>query len=40
MTQTFGSAFDVIKDNYDLDTLREIADHGCASGEADIDACY
>ena len=27
-------AFDSIKESYDLDTLREIVDHGCASGVA------
>ena len=27
-------AYDVIKDQYDLDTLKEIAEHGCASGVA------
>ena len=28
------SAFDSIKESYDLDTLREIRDHGCQSGVA------
>ena len=28
------SAFDSIKESYDLDTLREIVDHGCQSGVA------
>ena len=28
------SAFDSIKESYDLDTLREIRDHGCSSGVA------
>ena len=28
------SAFESIKDSYDLDTLREIRDHGCSSGVA------
>ena len=28
------TAFDTIKDQYDLDTLREIMTHGCASGVA------
>ncbi len=28
------SAFETIKDVYDIDTLREIAEHGCASGVA------
>ena len=27
-------AYDVIKDQYDLDTLKEIAEHGCSSGVA------
>ena len=27
-------AFDSIKESYDLDTLREIRDHGCSSGVA------
>ena len=27
-------AYDVIKDQYDLDTLKEIAEQGCASGVA------
>ena len=27
-------AFDSIKDQYDLDTLREIVEHGCSSGVA------
>jgi len=27
-------AYDVIKDQYDLDTLKEIAEHGCVSGVA------
>ena len=27
-------AYDVIKDQYDLDTLKEIVEHGCASGVA------
>ena len=27
-------AFDSIKESYDLDTLREIVEHGCASGVA------
>ena len=27
-------AFDTIKDQYDLDTLREIVEHGCQSGVA------
>ena len=27
-------AFDSIKESYDLDTLREIVDHGCVSGVA------
>ena len=28
------SAFDSIKDQYDIDTLQEIFDHGCVSGVA------
>ena len=28
------TAFDSIKDQYDLDTLKEIVEHGCASGVA------
>ena len=28
------TAFDSIKESYDLDTLREIVDHGCQSGVA------
>ena len=28
------TAFDTIKDQYDLDTLREIMEHGCQSGVA------
>ena len=40
MTQTFGSAFDVIKDQYDLDTLREITQHGCVSGVASFHIYY
>ena len=28
------SAFDTIKEQYDIDTLREIRDHGCSSGVA------
>ena len=28
------TAFDSIRDTYDIDTLREIRDHGCASGAA------
>ena len=28
------SAFDSIKESYDLDTLREIVEHGCSSGVA------
>ena len=31
MTET---AFDIIKETYDIDTLREIRDHGCVSGVA------
>ena len=27
-------AYDVIKDQYDLDTLKEIVEHGCVSGVA------
>ena len=28
------TAFDSIRDTYDIDTLREIRDHGCVSGAA------
>ncbi len=28
------SAYETIKDSYDLDTLREIVEHGCVSGVA------
>ena len=28
------SAFESVKDSYDLDTLRDIAEHGCVSGVA------
>ena len=34
------SAFDSIKDQYDLDTLREIRDHGCQSGVANHHIYY
>ena len=30
----FSSAIDSIKDTYSIDTLREIVEHGCASGVA------
>ena len=34
------SAFDTIKNEYDIDTLREIRDHGCASGVANNHIYY
>ena len=34
------SAFDSIKESYDLDTLREIRDHGCSSGVANQHIYY
>ena len=34
------SAFDSIKDQYDIDTLREIFEHGCASGVANHHIYY
>ena len=34
------TAFDSIKDQYDLDTLREIVDHGCQSGVANHHIYY
>ena len=40
MSQTIGSAFELVKDNYDLDTLREISEHGCASGIASFHIYY
>ena len=33
-------AFDSIKESYDLDTLREIRDHGCSSGVANQHIYY
>ena len=30
----FSSAIESIKDTYSIDTLREIVEHGCASGVA------
>ncbi len=30
----YASAFELIKNTYDLDTLKEIRDHGCISGAA------
>ena len=40
MSQTIGTAFELIKDQYDLDTLREIAQHGCESGVATFHIYY
>ncbi len=34
------SAFDSIKESYDLDTLREIVEHGCISGVANDHIYY
>tara|TARA_R100000152_G_C6693242_1_gene124360 strand:- start:326 stop:739 length:414 start_codon:yes stop_codon:yes gene_type:complete len=34
------TAFDTIKDQYDLDTLREIMEHGCQSGVANYHIYY
>ena len=34
------TAFDTIKDQYDLDTLREIVEHGCQSGVANHHIYY
>ena len=34
------TAFDSIKESYDLDTLREIRDHGCQSGVANDHIYY
>ena len=34
------SAFDTIKNEYDIDTLREIRDHGCSSGVANNHIYY
>ena len=34
------SAFDTIKNEYDIDTLREIRDHGCQSGVANNHIYY
>ena len=34
------SAFDTIKEQYDIDTLREIRDHGCQSGVANNHIYY
>ena len=34
------SAFDTIKEQYDIDTLREIAEHGCQSGVANNHIYY
>ena len=34
------SAFDTIKNEYDIDTLREIRDHGCTSGVANNHIYY
>ena len=39
--QTYNqSAFDYIKEQYDIDTLRDIRDHGCASGVANNHIYY
>ena len=34
------SAFDTIRNEYDIDTLREIRDHGCAKGVANNHIYY
>ena len=34
------SAFESVKDSYDLDTLREIVEHGCISGVANQHIYY
>ena len=34
------SAFDTIKEQYDIDTLREIVEHGCSSGAANNHIYY
>ena len=34
------SAFDSVRDSYDLDTLREIREHGCISGVANQHIYY
>ena len=34
------TAFDSVRDSYDIDTLREIRDHGCASGVAHAHIYY
>ena len=34
------SAYDTIKNEYDIDTLREIRDHGCQSGVANSHIYY
>ena len=34
------SAFDTIKNEYDIDTLREIVEHGCSSGVANNHIYY
>ena len=34
------SAYDTIKNEYDIDTLREIRDHGCSSGVANNHIYY
>ena len=34
------SAFETIKDSYDLDTLRDIVEHGCQSGAANEHIYY
>ena len=36
----YSPAFDSIKDQYDLDTLREIVKHGCVSGVANNHIYY
>ena len=40
MTIQSQSAFDTIKNEYDIDTLREIRDHGCSSGVANNHIYY
>ena len=34
------NAFDSVRDSYDIDTLREIVDHGCQSGVAHAHIYY
>ena len=40
MTIQSQSAFDTIKNEYDIDTLREIVEHGCSSGVANNHIYY